>query len=97
MAKRGELKPVDADEKRIRDNAQYYTVVGFRPGSGRKIYHTCNDVTWAKAYCVELLRETSLRLRAAMVYAVDEYERNALVGTMNLDEVWKPAMEKRYA
>ena len=52
---------------------------------------------WAKEYCKELLRDGSLRLRATMIYAVDEYDRNALVGTMNLDEIWKDVEVKRYA
>jgi hypothetical protein len=97
MAKRGELKPVDKDEERIRSNAKYYTVVGFKPGEGRKLYQTFDNLVWAKAYCKELLRNGSLRLRATMIYAVDEYDRNALVGTMNLDEVWKDVEVKRYA
>mgnify|MGYP005994244665 CR=1 FL=1 len=97
MAKRGELKPVDADEFRIRSNAKYYTVVGFRPGLGRKLYQRFDNLVWAKAYCKELLREKELRLRAIMIYAVDEYDRNALVGTMNLDEIWKDVEVKRYA
>ena len=97
MGKRGELKPVDADEYRIRTNAKYYTVVGFKPGSGRKIYQTFDNFVFAKAYCVELLREKELRLRAAMVYAVDEYERNALMGTRNLDEIWKDVKVNRHA
>jgi len=31
-----------------------------------------------------------------MIYAVDEYDSNALVGTMGLDEIWKDVEEKRY-
>lgn len=96
MARRGELKPTDAEENRIRSNAKYYTVVGFRPGQGRKLYQRFDNLVWAKAYCKELLRNGSLRLRAAMIYAVDEYDCNALVGTMGLDEVWKDVEEKRY-
>jgi len=96
MARQGELKPVDAEENRIRSNAKYYTVVGFKPGEGRKLYQTFNNLVWAKAYCKELLRNGSLRLRAAMIYAVDEHDRNALVGTMGLDEIWKNVEEKRY-
>ena len=95
-AKRGELKPVDADENRIRSNAKYYTVVGFTPGMGRKLYQTFDNLVFAKAYCAELLRNTGLRLRAAMIYAVDEYDRNALVGTMSQDGKWKDVVEKRY-
>ena len=97
MARRGELKPVDEDENRIRSNAKYYTVVGFKPGEGRKLYQTFDNLIWAKAYCGELLNNASLRLRATMIYAVDEHDRNALVGTMGLDKVWKDIEEKRYA
>ena len=97
MPRKGDLKPVDEDENRIRSNAKYYTVVGFRPGQGRKLYQTFEDLIYAKAYCGELLNDATLRLRATMIYAVDEYERNALVGTMGLDEVWKDVEVKRYA
>ena len=97
MPKRGQLKPVDAEEERIRSTAMYYTVVGFTPGMGRKIYQKFDNFVFAKAYCVELLRDTTVRVRAVMVYAVDEYESNALMGTMNLDEIWKDAEVKRYA
>lgn len=96
MSRKGNLKPVDEDENRIRSNAKYYTVVGFRPGQGRKLYQTFDNLIFAKLYCKELLRETGLRLRATMIYAVDEYDRNALVGTMGLNEVWKDVEEKRY-
>lgn len=97
MPRKGDLKPVDEDENRIRSNAKYYTVVGFRPGQGRKLYQTFEDLIYAKAYCGELLNDATLRLRATMIYAVDEHDRNALVGTMGLDEVWKDVEEKRYA
>ena len=94
---KGKLKPVDQDEENIRSNAKYYTVVGFKPGLGRKLYQRFDNLVWAKEYCKELLRDGSLRLRATMIYAVDEYDRNALVGTMNLDEIWKDVEVKRYA
>ena len=97
MPRKGDLKPTEEDEERIRSNAKYYTVVGFRPGSGRKLYQRFDNIVWAKAYCKELLREKELRLRAVMIYAVDEYDRNALVGTMGLDEIWKDVEVKRYA
>ena len=94
---KGKLKPVDQDEENIRSNAKYYTVVGFKPGLGRKLYQRFDNLVWAKEYCKELLRDGSLRLRATMIYAVDQYDRNALVGTMNLDEIWKDVEVKRYA
>ena len=96
MSRKGQLKPVDEDENRIRSNAKYYTVVGFIPGRGRKLYNTFDTLVFAKAYCKELINETGLRLRAAMIYAVDEYDRNALVGTMGQDGKWKDVKEKRY-
>lgn len=96
MPRRGELKPVDAEEHRIRSNAKYYTVVGFTPGRGHKIYQTFEKLVFAKAYCAELLRNKTLCLRATMIYAVDKYDSNALVGTMGLDEIWKEAKVQRY-
>lgn len=96
MPRKGNLKPVDEDENRIRSNAKYYTVVGFRPGQGRKLYQTFDNLIFAKSYCKELLKDNYLRLRATMIYAVDEHDRNALVGTMGMDKVWKDVEEKRY-
>jgi hypothetical protein len=48
---KGKLKPVDQDEENIRRNAKYYTVVGFRPGLGRKLYQRFDNLVWAKEYC----------------------------------------------
>lgn len=96
VAKRGELKPVDAWEENIRQNALYYRVVGFRPGHS-KTYQTFENLIWAKAYAAELMsKPDTYRLRAAMVYAVGEYEHATLVGSYGINKEWKPVIPKRW-
>ena len=96
VAKVGDLKPVDEWEENIRKNAKYYTVIGFTPGKGNRHFQSFEDITWAKAYAIELMKDTSTRIRAAMVYAVNEYDNHALVGTCNADLKWKQVEPKRY-
>lgn len=94
--KRGDLKPMDAYEESIRKNAVCYNVVGFIPGSSHKSYQTFDNLIWAKAYAQELMKNTTLRLRTAMIYAIDEYQHHALVGTMDRELKWKEVVPARY-
>lgn len=96
VAKRGDLKPVDEWEENIRNNAQYYNVVGWRPGGQKKEYQRFDNLVWAKAYAKELMKEKADRIRTAMIYAVGEYDHHALVGSYDINEQWKPVIPKRY-
>ena len=80
--------PVDIHSKNVIENAVYYYVVFFQPGSSIRQYKTFEDLKIAKAYTMATLKEPN-RLRSAMIYAIDESDQHALVGTMNRDLVWK--------
>ena len=96
MAKRGELKPYSEWEENIRSNAEYFNVIGWRPGGNRTTHPSFCDLTTAKAYAKELVKDTNLRLRTSMVYAIGEYENFTLVGSYTRDGQWKPVLEDRY-
>lgn len=95
MTHRGELKPMDAYEQKIRDNAVAYNVVGFSPGSSTRVYMSFADLKYAIAYAKQLLTD-EVRIRSAMLYAIDEYESHALIGTMNRDMVFKEVIPSTY-
>lgn len=95
MGKKGELKPMDAHEQEIRDNALKYTVTFFQPGTSTRVSMTFEDLNVAKKYCEVTLKEPN-RIRTGMVYAVNQYENHALVGTMGRDLKWKEVVPSRY-
>lgn len=95
MARKGELKPMDAHEQRIRDNAVAYNVVGFTPGSSSRMYMSFDDVKYAIVYAKQLLSD-EVRIRSAMIYAIDEYDSHALVGTINRDMEYKEVALQTY-
>lgn len=95
MARKGELKPMDQYEQDIRDNAIAYNVVGFTPGSSSRMYMSFEDVNHAIMYSKQLLKD-EVRIRSAMIYAIDEYEKHALVGTINRDMQYKEVVPQVY-
>lgn len=95
MPKKGELKPMDVFEERIRAEAVAYNVTGFKPGSSTKVYESATTLDEAKARAVELLTADA-GLRSAMVYAIDKEQHHALVGTVFKDLMWRPVKPKRY-
>lgn len=82
MAKRGELKPMDAWEETIRNNAVSYSVVMFQPGTSSRAYGSFDNLDRAIAYGKIVLEEPN-RIRSAMIYAIDKDDHHALVGTIN--------------
>lgn len=96
MAKRGELKPMDEFEETIRAGAVAYNVVMFQPGVSSRVYQSFENLDHAVAYAQVTLGELN-RIRSAMIYAIDEYNHHALVGTVNRHEgVFKKVEPKRY-
>jgi len=83
--KKGEMTDMDRYEEGIRQNADKYSVVGFRPGSGMETMRifTGDQLPHAIAYAKILMKERVNRLRSAMIYALDEYNHHALVGTVD--------------
>ena len=82
MARKGQLKDMDAHEQSIRDNAVCYSVIGFTPRTSARSYFTTESLEYAKAYARQLLQD-EVRIRSAMIYALDEDNHHALHGTMN--------------
>jgi hypothetical protein len=95
MAKRGELKPMDAWEEGIRSSAVAYNVVMFQPGTTSRVYQSFEELTAAQEYSKVVLQEPN-RIRSAMVYAIDENGRHALVGTMDRNLKWKKVEPKTW-
>lgn len=95
MARKGQLKDVDVHEQNIRDNAVSYNVVAFTPRSSSRVYMSFEDLKYAIAYAKQLVSD-EVRIRSAMVYAIDEYESHALVGTVNRDMVFKQVIPQTY-
>jgi hypothetical protein len=95
-AKRGDLKPVDEWEESIRNNAKYYGVVGFVPGTGNRAYQAFEELSYAKAYAQQLMSEKDNRIRTAMIYAIGEYNHHALVGSYDTQGKWKEVIPKRW-
>lgn len=96
MAKRGDLKPMDEWEESIRSQAVAYNVVMFQPGSSSRVYQSFDNLPMAVEYGKIVLQEPN-RIRSAMIYAIDESNHHALVGTINRhDGVFKKVEPKRY-
>lgn len=89
MTKKGELSLVDEAEQKIRDNAVFYSVALFQPGSSTRSNMTFERLDHAIKYCEVVLAEPN-RYRSGMIYAVDKTERFAMVGSMDRKLVWKP-------
>lgn len=95
MPKRGELKPMDAYEESIRNRATGYNVVMFQPGMSSRVYQSFDDLPEAIEYSKEVLKEPN-RIRSAMIYAIDENNHHALMGTINRGLVYKEVVPSRY-
>jgi hypothetical protein len=96
MPKRGELKPMDEFEESIRNNAVFYNVVMFQPGVSTRIYQSFEILEHAIAYGKVVLSEPN-RIRSAMIYAIDQDNHHALVGTINRGNLeFKKVEVKRY-
>ena len=96
MPRKGEMGDMDKYEQSIRDNAKDFVVAGFQPGSSVRSYMRFDNLRYAIEYGKQLLKD-EVRLRSILVYALDEYEHHALVGTMNRhDMTWKEVKPKIY-
>lgn len=87
-AKKKEPHPFDEHTKNVIENAEYYNVAFFQPGTSTRVYQSFDDLNTAKKYAEISLSEPN-RLRSAMIYAIDEFTNHALVGTMGRDLIWK--------
>jgi hypothetical protein len=95
MPKKGDLKPMDEFEETIRANAVAYNVVCFQPGASSRVYQSFECFDTAVEYSKVVLSEAN-RIRSSMIYAIDENNHHALVGTMARDLKYKAVEVKRY-
>lgn len=96
VARKGEMKPMDAWERSIKDSAVLYSVVMFQPGVSSRVYQTFEMLDDAIKYSTTVLQEEN-RIRSAMIYAIDEHNHHALVGTINRHNLqFKEVVEKTY-
>lgn len=95
MARKGEMKDMDRYEQSIRDNAIAYSVVCFQPGTSSRTYAKFQDVRYCIEYGKQILSEPN-RIRSVMIYALDEHDHHALVGTINRDLKYKEVVPKVY-
>ena len=95
-AKRGEPKGMDAWEEGIRQNAVAYNVVMFQPRASSRVYQSFEQLEPAVEYSKVVLQEPN-RIRSAMIYAIDENNHHALVGTVNRHDLkWKEVEVKTW-
>ena len=92
MARKDELKPMAAFEKSVVDNSESYSVVGFIPGSSSRTRFTTTSLAQAIAYGKQLLLD-EVRLRCAMIYAIDQYNHHALHGTVRREDMMYKQVE----
>ena len=96
MPRKGEMSDVDKYEQAIIQNAEKFVVVSFRPGTSSKNRMAFENLDYAVEYGRQLLND-EVRIRAVMVYAIDEDDHHALVGTINRhDMLWKEVKPKIY-
>jgi hypothetical protein len=95
MSKVGDLKPVDEREQNIRDNAKHYNVVMFTPASSTRERKQFDNLVDAKEYSNMILQEPN-KIRTAMIYAANEYDNQAMVGSIDRQLEWKEVIPARY-
>jgi hypothetical protein len=95
MAKKGELKPVDAHEQQVRDNAVSYNVVMYTPASSDRERMSCLTLDMAKECGKDALVKKPY-IRSVMIYAVNEYQNHVMVGSIGRDLKWKEVIPARY-
>lgn len=96
MPRRGEMSDTDRFEQNIRDTASEWVVSSFTPGTSVRGRMKFNELDYAIQYGRQLL-EDEVRVRSIMVYALDEYDHHALVGTINrTDMQFKEVKPKIY-
>lgn len=98
MPRRGEMSDQDAADELIRQNVSYYNVVLHIPQHNSRVYFSSNDLNECVEFAETVFDNVNLpQVRAAMIYAVDEQARFALVGTANqFEKKFKPNVVKIY-
>jgi len=86
--------PQDLFEQEIIDNPVKYNVVLFQPMRNSRVGMSFDNLSMAVEYGKVVLDEPN-RIRAAMIYAIDENDHHALVGTINrFDKTFKEVEQR---
>ena len=98
MPRKGEMSDQDAGDEVVRQNAAYYNVVLHIPQKNSRVYFSDPDIERAIDFAVNVYTDENIPgVRSAMIYAVDENDRFALMGTTNrFKNEYKPNVVKIY-
>jgi len=98
MPRKGQMSDQDAADEVVRKNAVYYNVVLHVPQKNSRVYYSNENFEEVVNFAETVYDDQHLpRVRAAMVYAVDENDHFALMGTTNrFDRKFKPNKVKIY-
>lgn len=98
MPRKGEMSDQDAADELVRQNATHYNVVLHVPQRNSRVRHSTESLDDAIEYAETVFDDPNQPgVRAAMIYAVDENDHFALMGTTNrFDRRYKPNKVKIY-
>lgn len=98
MPRKGEMSDQDAADELIRDNAAYYNVVLYVPQKNSRVHFSSENLDEAIDFAETVYDDVNLpRVRAAMIYAVQDEGRFAMMGSTNrFDRKYKPVKVKIY-
>jgi len=98
MPRKGEMSEQDAADELVRQNAAYYNVVLYVPQRNSRVHFSSENIDDAVEFAETVYDDKNLpRVRSAMIYAVQEDGRFAMVGSTNrFDRKYKPVKVKIY-
>lgn len=98
MPRKGEMSDQDAADEIVRNNADHYNVVLHIPQKNSRVHYSSKELDEAIKFAETVYQDENIpRVRAAMVYAVDEHDHFALMGTTNrFKNEFKPNVVKIY-
>jgi hypothetical protein len=98
MPRRGEMSEQDVADELVRHNASYYNVVLHAAQQNSRIHFSSPDLGDAIEFAENVYQDINqVACRCAMVYAVDEHDHFALMGTTNKYQYkFKPNVVKIY-
>ena len=86
--RKGDLKPSDANDLHIINNADYFVVNLIQFGTFTRVRAEFKSIEECKQYSIEELNKNK-NFRVAMTYAVNEYGRSTLVCSVRDGEDFK--------
>lgn len=98
MPRRGEMSDQDAADELVRANATHYNVVLHVAQRNSRVRYSSETLSEAIEYAETVFLDPNQPgVRCAMIYAVDENDRFALMGTTNrFNHKFKPNVVKIY-